>query len=1249
MSSNTHGNGSGNINDSGYGHPQFRPGTAKAAMNSSAPQTQQYYSSQPPQHQHYPASAPSPYGAATQYQSAYSLGVGSNQHYGAVSSAIPAPQQGFVLQQAPQGGYQQVRMLPQQMVPVVMAGYPPQHLPQAGFYATAAPPNMQILVPGNVQQTMIPHSRPQTATQPQQHHTPRNGSATNGAHQASSANNADDADLSAAMIEDDLRRMGISSGQAPTTPHKQAFLAPRKKASAEALRKREQKLEDEYDNDDGSTGFDLDTSLFPSNAKQMASVRHSEKYGAMGAHVAGHETRSSSSSSLGKNHIEATNTNTNTTDTSPLPPTKNTVDSKDITTDEHLRTNNNLPLPLLLQHPHFANNTTTHAEPPTHQTSKQLHNHTEKQSLHKGVLLSNSKQMYAFTAVNQQSPSPSLSPLSISKSKSLRGFRRKSSLALRQAHQNEHDRSDDHSHAHDHGDSEPQSPVTSMFSNLNLLARQRHRRLLRQASLLASPTTTDSSGIYSPLTKSRFLLRRRLSDVSIFSQRSSAASSSAHSPASPQQPTLQPLSPRALHWRKCTNISAQSPHKDTTPIITTTTITTTTIRTTTSTKSTKSKAHTRNHKSTPISPNNYPEIVAANPILVSTNNAKRPTTARKASPLVTQLPADIANPQRIQTPGSSSGSGSGSMRSGMQNISATGPGPGPQPHQGRPYLRDDGFDSSSDRLPMGSRAMPQHQQHQQQGQQMYANQAPPAGFHADPRSVNGPQMRSGSPFGQPHGMQSSPGLGPGSIPGAPYGNMPNGNGKGGVNGNGNGGHLAAASNYSHSSSSDVLGLPEPGTQMYANMRPWTASSKSLPGAIGPGQFVDRDAPSSGASSTVGMPPMNGAPLASNAPVNSQAKPPPPTMASLEAYRSSIKRSKDPAAQLDFAKYVLEHARGMSDQEPNPKQRQKLYEMLTMEGLKWVKKLAGSGITVHRSNIAAEAQFFLGTVYSQGIYGVERDDARAFSYYQQASKAQHAEANYRTAVCHEVGVGTRCDQTRALQFYRKSAAQSNVPAMYKLGVILIKGALGTAPAPREGITWLKRAADSATAECPHALHELALCHESSEIPGIIPDDSYARELYIKAGKLGYVPSQVRLGQAYEYGTMGCPVDPRRSIGWYTRAAEKGDPDAELALSGWYLTGAEPNLPQNDVEAYLWARRAADHGLAKAEYAVGYYYECGIGVSYPDVQEAQKWYNKAAKKNNRRAIARLKELKQMGVYGGAAPAIQRPHRGKDNTMF
>ncbi|KAJ1660645.1 hypothetical protein GGF38_003903, partial [Coemansia sp. RSA 25] len=458
------------------------------------------------------------------------------------------------------------------------------------------------------------------------------------------------------------------------------------------------------------------------------------------------------------------------------------------------------------------------------------------------------------------------------------------------------------------------------------------------------------------------------------------------------------------------------------------------------------------------------------------------------------------------------------------------------------------------------------------------------------------------------------------------------------------------SNYSRSSSGDALPNPEPGFMPQPGMRPWTknSSSKSLPLTVGRNSG-ERDVPSSGSSSAVGIAPMGNMPSAKVIGASPLAKPPPPTMSSLEAYRASIRRSNDPEAQLEFAKYILEHARGMAEQESNGKLAAARYEMLTSEGLKWVKKLAGGGITVHRTNIAAEAQFFLGSVYSQGLYGVVAEHARAFAYYQQASKAQHAEANYRTAVCYEVGVGTKKDVARALQFYRKAAAQTNVPAMYKLGLILTKGLLGVAATPREGITWLKRGADNATPECPHALHELALCYESTSIPEIIPDGAYARELYIKAGRLGYVPSQVRLGQAYEYGTLGCAVDPRKSIGWYTRAAEKGDPDAELALSGWYLTGADQFLPQNDVEAYLWARRAADRGLEKAEYAVGYYYECGIGVAQPDVHEAQAWYARAARKNNRRAISRLRELKQMGVQAAAASRMSRPRRGKEGSLF
>ncbi|KAJ9087643.1 hypothetical protein DSO57_1031093 [Entomophthora muscae] len=120
----------------------------------------------------------------------------------------------------------------------------------------------------------------------------------------------------------------------------------------------------------------------------------------------------------------------------------------------------------------------------------------------------------------------------------------------------------------------------------------------------------------------------------------------------------------------------------------------------------------------------------------------------------------------------------------------------------------------------------------------------------------------------------------------------------------------------------------------------------------------------------------------------------------------------------------------------------------------------------------------------------------------------------------------------------------------------------------------------------------------------------------------------MGVCYEQGLLTCPIDPRRSIAWFTRGAEQGDPECELALSGWYLTGSEGVLKQSDTEAYLWARKAADKGLAKAEYAVGYYSEVGIGAKQ-DLDEARRWFMRAAAQGNKRAMERLTELKKLGA--------------------
>lgn len=398
-------------------------------------------------------------------------------------------------------------------------------------------------------------------------------------------------------------------------------------------------------------------------------------------------------------------------------------------------------------------------------------------------------------------------------------------------------------------------------------------------------------------------------------------------------------------------------------------------------------------------------------------------------------------------------------------------------------------------------------------------------------------------------------------------------------------------------------------------------------------------------------------------------------------------------QLDFAKKLVEASTYLANKYTNPttpvggnidfskatnslpptttvdsKTERKNREFWTIQANKIVKKLAQHNPhVIPAANIAnkggdllgnkdpklpqgvkwtpADAMFFLAANYGSGGLGLEVDYEKAYELYlKAATKYNHAESAYRTAVCNEIGAGVRRDPTKAITWYRKAAQFGDVAAMYKLGMISLNGLLDQKQSFEEGVMLLERAAEKADSNNPHAVHELGLIYERADTyPGNVVikngaggpnnttgarirerDEIKAFELFLKAANLGYPPSQFRLGCAYEYGTLGCAIDPRKSIAWYSRAAERGEPESELALSGWYLTGSEGILSQSDTEAYLWAKKAAEKGLSKAEYAVGYYTEVGIGVA-PNPEEAKKWYFKAAAQRHPKALARLQQLR------------------------
>lgn len=164
--------------------------------------------------------------------------------------------------------------------------------------------------------------------------------------------------------------------------------------------------------------------------------------------------------------------------------------------------------------------------------------------------------------------------------------------------------------------------------------------------------------------------------------------------------------------------------------------------------------------------------------------------------------------------------------------------------------------------------------------------------------------------------------------------------------------------------------------------------------------------------------------------------------------------------------------------------------------------------------------------------------------------------------------------------------------------------------------------------------------------MFPDHDHACELLARAAELGYAPSAYLLGQNYEYGKMGCSIDGGLSVHMYNIAAQQNHKESCFALCAWYLVGVPGILPQSDTEAFLWAQKAAEQRLAKAEYAMGYFCEMGIGTSR-DPSRAKGWYNLAVEHGDQRAGPRLNGLKSVPMPAKkptTPPVTTRNHKDR-----
>ena len=88
-----------------------------------------------------------------------------------------------------------------------------------------------------------------------------------------------------------------------------------------------------------------------------------------------------------------------------------------------------------------------------------------------------------------------------------------------------------------------------------------------------------------------------------------------------------------------------------------------------------------------------------------------------------------------------------------------------------------------------------------------------------------------------------------------------------------------------------------------------------------------------------------------------------------------------------------------------------------------------------------------------------------------------------------------------------------------------------------------------------------------------------------------------------------------------AAEQGLARAQFNLG--YMYDAGEGVPKNDAEAVRWYRMAAEQGDADAQLNLGYMYDVGEGIP-KDYVQAYAWYNIAAAQGDETAKENLEYI-------------------------
>lgn len=240
--------------------------------------------------------------------------------------------------------------------------------------------------------------------------------------------------------------------------------------------------------------------------------------------------------------------------------------------------------------------------------------------------------------------------------------------------------------------------------------------------------------------------------------------------------------------------------------------------------------------------------------------------------------------------------------------------------------------------------------------------------------------------------------------------------------------------------------------------------------------------------------------------------------------------------------------------------------------------------------APGAEYEMGNILSNGMYGICVDKKEAFDWYLKSAEHGFAEAQYVVARFYSLGEKdvVDCNDAEKFKWYWEAAVQGHDESMLRVADCFYFGS-GIDSNKEEAQRWYARAARAGVEGAKSMLKmsegELQEAYRIVELvpPGL---NSHAdeeeqekfRELF-KNAKDGDAVAQFQLGHAFIYGDDGAKMIEHHGVVWLKKAAAQGNADAENLLGDCYRNGW--GVSEDVVAAKEWYQKAAEKGHQEAK--------------------------------------------------------------------